>query len=408
MVKQKNKPFTPWHRLLGKLFELLLTPLGVTVSVEFKLMSDPPRGDILLLRRQQPRWTIEQLAYLPDGIRHSQASDILVEFKYSESLTAQTIAKVLSYDTLYRDTQEVPSHQVESFILCSKTPRSALLKDYGYRPTPWPGVYQSDNILLKNVKLLLLNDLSNEPHNAFVKCFASRSEVVQMAFKVLDLGHWTNKLWGFLLGLKDFLAKKGVIMTKIKEITPEYIMEIGEKMFEGMLASMPAEEVLARYKPADKMFEAILARMPAKEVLSHYKPEEVLSQYKPEEVLSRYKPEEVLSRYKPEEVLSRYKPEEVLSRYKPEEVLSRYKPEEVLSRYKPELERRAEQTKRQAIVQQIERVLRLRFRPNEDILTQVSERLQKLDLARLEQLSETAILANQFADFELELGNSKI
>jgi hypothetical protein len=353
MVKQKTKPFTPWHRLLGKLFELLLTPLGVTVSVEFKLMSDPPRGDILLLRRQQPRWTIEQLAYLPDGIRHSQASDILVEFKYSESLTAQTIAKVLSYDTLYRDTQEVPSHQVESFILCSKTPRSALLKDYGYRPTEWPGVYQSDNILLKNVKLLLLNDLSNEPHNAFVKCFASRSEVVQTAFKILDLGHWTNKLWGFLLGLKDFLTEKGAVMTKRKEITPEYIMEIGDKMFEGMLASMPAEEVLARYKPADKMFEAMLARMPTKEVLSHYKPEEVLSQYK------------------------------------------------------PELERRAEQTKYQTkyqtIVQQIERALRLRFRPNEATLTQVSAHLQKLDLAKLEQLSETAILANQFADFELAL-----
>ncbi len=391
-MKQKTKPITPWHRLLGKLFELLLTPLGITVTVDFKLMSDPPRGDILLLRREQPYWTAEQLAYLPDGIRNSQASDILVEFKYTESLTGQMIAKVLSYDTLYREIQELPTERVESFILCSKTPRPKLLKDYGYRPTEWAGVYQSGNILLEHVKILVLNDLSNDPHNAFVKCFASRIEVVQLAFKVLDLGNWSRKLWGFLLGLQNSLIKKGVIMTrikKIKEITPEDVMDLGERIFEAMLASMPTKEVLSRYK--------------AEEVLAQYKPEERLLGLKSEEVLSRYKFEEVLSRYKPEEVLSRYNPEERLFGLKSEEVLSRYKPEEVLARYKPELERREKQAKCQTMLQQIERTLRLRFRSDEAILIQVREHLAKLDLTTLEQLSEVAILASQLADFEVKL-----
>ncbi len=418
-MKQKTKPITPWHRLLGKLFELLLTPLGITVTVDFKLMSDPPRGDILLLRREQPYWTAEQLAYLPDGIRNSQASDILVEFKYTESLTGQMIAKVLSYDTLYREIQELPTERVESFILCSKTPRPKLLKDYGYRPTEWAGVYQSGNILLEHVKILVLNDLSNDPHNAFVKCFASRIEVVQLAFKVLDLGNWSRKLWGFLLGLQNSLIKKGVIMTrikKIKEITPEDVMDLGERIFEAMLASMPtkevlsrykAEEVLAQYKPEERLLglksEEVLSRYKFEEVLSRYKPEEVLSRYNPEERLFGLKSEEVLSRYKPEEVLSRYNPEERLFGLKSEEVLSRYKPEEVLARYKPELERREEQAKCQTMLQQIERTLRLRFRSDEAILIQVREHLAKLDLTTLEQLSEVAILASQLADFEVKL-----
>jgi len=47
--------------------------------------------------------------------------------------------------------------------------------------------------------------------------------------------------------------------------------------------------------------------------------------------------------------------------------------------------------------------LRLRFQLNKDALMQISKNLQKLDLTTLEQLSETAILANQMADFEVKL-----
>jgi len=194
---------------------------------------------------------------------------------------------------------------------------------------------------------------------------------------------------------------------KIKEITPENVMELGDRIFEAMLASMPTKEVLSRYKPEERLLglkpEEVLSRYKPEEVLSRYKPEERLFGLKSEEVLSRYKPEERLFGLKSEEVLSRYKPEERLFGLKSEEVLSRYKPEEVLARYKPELERREEQAKCQTMLQQIERTLRLRFRPDEAILIQVREHLAKLDLATLEQLSEVAILASQLADFEIKL-----
>lgn len=43
---------TQWHRLLGKHLELLLTPVGITVQTEPQVMSEPPKVDILLLRRE--------------------------------------------------------------------------------------------------------------------------------------------------------------------------------------------------------------------------------------------------------------------------------------------------------------------------------------------------------------------
>ncbi len=87
---------THWHQLLGKLFELVLTSFGIEVQVDFNLMSKPPRADLLLLRRDPAQliWTLEQLARLPDGIRDSLASHILIELKYTEPVTGDVLEKV--------------------------------------------------------------------------------------------------------------------------------------------------------------------------------------------------------------------------------------------------------------------------------------------------------------------------
>jgi hypothetical protein len=53
MKKTKPKSKTRWHRLLGRLLEELLAPLGISVFTEFPLMSEPPKTDILLLRKKK-------------------------------------------------------------------------------------------------------------------------------------------------------------------------------------------------------------------------------------------------------------------------------------------------------------------------------------------------------------------
>ena len=45
------------HRLMGRIFEIALTPLDILVQSEIQMMSEPPRADLLLLRRKGKVWT---------------------------------------------------------------------------------------------------------------------------------------------------------------------------------------------------------------------------------------------------------------------------------------------------------------------------------------------------------------
>ncbi len=400
---------THWHQLLGKLLELVLTSLGIEVHIDFNLMSKPPRADVLLLRRDphQLTWTVEQLACLPDGIRNSSASHILAELKYSEPVTGDVLEKVHGYDIFYRTTHELKKSEVATFILSSHTTKKEVLVEYGYEEVVGlPGVYCSDYPMVSRVVVVMLNELRDEPHNAFVKCFASRATEKRKAFRALmgmSFSVLSSSLWMFLAGLRRAMLGKGD--EEMRVITPDDIMALGKQMQEMLLESMSVEERLRGLDIEERLrgldSEEVLSQYKTEEVLSRYKTEEVLSRYKTEEVLSRYKTEEVLSRYKPEEVLSRYKTEEVLSRYKPEEVLSRYKPEEVLSRYKPQLEQR----ECQGALKLLNRTLQIRFHLSP---TYFGNRLEGLPLETLELLSEVAVTANTLLEFETRLNELTI
>jgi len=176
MEKQESKKTkTRWHRLLGRLLKELLTPTGITVLTDVPVMSEPPEADILLIRREKYRtWTKEQKARLPDGIRDSLAKHILLEFKYSESINKRVFRQTLCYDYLYPAGQKMEDNEVQSFIISSKTPRESTLREFAYFPAEKSGVYHSKNTFLENIPLILLNELSNEPHNVWIKCFASK------------------------------------------------------------------------------------------------------------------------------------------------------------------------------------------------------------------------------------------
>jgi hypothetical protein len=72
---------TNWHLPFGESLEWDLTPVGVPIYPEALVMSKPPRVDVLILRQPETAWTAEQQERLPDGIRQSTASHILLEFK---------------------------------------------------------------------------------------------------------------------------------------------------------------------------------------------------------------------------------------------------------------------------------------------------------------------------------------
>jgi len=283
---------TRWHRLLGTLFEELLSPTGVSVFTDFPVMAESPEADILLLRKEPGKWTAEQAAFLPDGIRDSSAAHILIEFKYTESVTEDTFRQTTGYEFFYRHSRRLRMQDIQFFIMSAKTPQENLLTLFGYSLSEKQGIYLSDTPILRIFPLLCLNELSKEMHNAFVKCFASRRQEKTVAFNAI-MQEWIKKmnpeLQRFIDGLLCYwFSEKGEHMETL-ELTPEKVKEMGKVWADMVLSGMSVEERLKGLKPED--------------VLSRYNPEEVLSRYKLEEVLSRYKPEEVLFRYKPKERL---------------------------------------------------------------------------------------------------------
>ncbi|MGE0086095.1 MAG: hypothetical protein AB7S75_16940 [Desulfococcaceae bacterium] len=325
MKKTSEKGRTRWHILLGKLLQELLEPLGITVYTEFSVMAAAPRADILLIRKKHMEWTPEQLRFLPDGIRDSNAEHILIEFKYTESVTKKAFRQILGYETFYTDSHNLADREVQSFVISSKTPGETVLKDMGYFPSEKTGVYRHDFWMLEKIPLICLNELTDEPHNAFVKCFASqRKEKIAAvsALRRLGLGTLRLQVQWFLEGLlRYWFSEKGEYMETM-ELTPEKVTEMGKMWADLILSGLSTDDILTRYSPDD--------------ILSRYKPEERLKGLGPEEVMSMYKPEERLKGLGTEERLKGLGTEERLKGLGPEERLKGLGPEERLKGLDPE------------------------------------------------------------------------
>ena len=142
---------TPWHRFLARGFEDTIGRERVLVKSESPIGSEPPKVDTVLLRRETPTWTEAQRALLPDGVRDTDASTILIEFKYTESLTLDALWQAVGYDYFYRTSHELTQDDVRTFILCAKTPQAERLAAFGYEATDLPGVYRSTNIYVAHI-----------------------------------------------------------------------------------------------------------------------------------------------------------------------------------------------------------------------------------------------------------------
>ncbi len=318
--KNEGKNITRWHHLLAKMLEELLTPVDITVIQDFPIMSSSPEADILLIRRDHTRWTQEQLMRLPDGIRDTRADHILIEFKYTESVNKAAMAQALAYDTFYRRIQKsLKQERIQTFIVSSRTPGKRVKEKFGYTKEKKPGVYHSTCPMLDSLHMISINELSDECHNDFFKCFASRKKENQRAFKMLLQSGQRRLSAGFYylisgLGNIIFHKRKGGT-TMEREFTPKLVTEMGKELREMLLNGLRPEDFLPRFKP-----EEILAGLKPEEILANFKPEEILAGFKPEEILAGLKPEEILANFKPEEVLANFKPEEILSAFSIEDI----------------------------------------------------------------------------------------
>ncbi len=239
-----------WHRLLAKLLEQLLSSEGVTVLSELPATSNPPEIDVLLLRRNGLQWTERQRALLPDGIRDHHCAHHLLECKITESVTEQSLQQALTYDYLYRQSQELSSPEVQTYVVSAKTPQANKLMAWGYTAAEYPGVYVSTSPLISRVMLLVLNELRDVPHNEYLRLFASRKQVRREAFHYLN-GKPITQIWTVIYALQKAYELEGVDMNK--EITVESLLEMGEEMRKQAVASASLEERLAGLGPEERL-----------------------------------------------------------------------------------------------------------------------------------------------------------
>jgi len=249
----ETTPPIKWHSIFAAMLRELLTPLQIRVLDEV-----PVSGNIdtlLIQLLEGPHWTEAQRQVLPDGLRDSLATRLLIELKYSQSLEEDTFRQAITYDFLYRQQPELRNLSVEAiqtFIVSAKTPQAETLNKFHYQPSEWAGVYVSDDLLLHRIPLLVLNQLSDEPHNVFFKLFASRRQAKLAAMATLQGYGLTGKLFWLIKGLLNRWFKSGGDF--MEAITAETLMEEGKHLVE-LLAPLLTEEELLQLPTGQKVLE---------------------------------------------------------------------------------------------------------------------------------------------------------
>ncbi|MGN7614488.1 hypothetical protein ACQZV8_20660, partial [Magnetococcales bacterium HHB-1] len=190
-MKDKKKR-TCWHCLLRDLLKETLQPRGVEVLSE-KVVVKNPRADLILIRRTGDFWTEEQRLFLADGLRDVPEDHILIELKMRESITAGAFKKISAYDYFYLQREKLDREKLQSVLVGAITPRRDILRRFSFEPMEAPGVYICKRSPWgENLRVILLNELDDKPHNAFLKCFASRKAERKKAFATLMRSDWLH------------------------------------------------------------------------------------------------------------------------------------------------------------------------------------------------------------------------
>ncbi|MGN7611130.1 hypothetical protein ACQZV8_03490 [Magnetococcales bacterium HHB-1] len=242
---EEKKEKTCWHCWLRQILRTVLQPRGVEVLSE-EMVVEIPRADLILIRRVGDFWTEEQRLFLADGLRDLPTDHILIELKMRESITASALKKISAYDYFYLQRKELDRKRLQSILIGAITPRSDILKQFNFEPTKVAGVYIcKDSRWCNNLRVILLNELDNKPHNAFLKCFASRKVERTKAFATIMRSYWLHAS----SNLPHLIAQLRRLWMEITEETLEYD-DITEEEYWAW-----AKKLMLLAMPIEKMFE---------------------------------------------------------------------------------------------------------------------------------------------------------
>ncbi|MGN7610740.1 DUF4351 domain-containing protein [Magnetococcales bacterium HHB-1] len=109
---------------------------------------------------------------------------------------------------------------------------------YACKKTPWCG----------SIRVILLNELADTPHNAPLKIFASRREERRKAFKTINRSGLINKSVKFrhiIIGLWRLMMKGSMDRMDAGEMTSNHIATLGKEWLEGIIEASSDDELLS-------------------------------------------------------------------------------------------------------------------------------------------------------------------
>jgi hypothetical protein len=159
----------------------LFSDKGLSVSTLELVDESSLNENILVLTRSQI--TEAQKERLPDGVRDSEATHLILKMIYHSQPNEDDFISALFYRSRYQQNQGLTDKEVQLFVISVQTPKE-IRENLGYQNMRLAGVYESQEPLLTDVLLISINELSEEPHNALLKCFASEKQERQKGYKV--------------------------------------------------------------------------------------------------------------------------------------------------------------------------------------------------------------------------------
>ncbi|MGN7612844.1 hypothetical protein ACQZV8_12250 [Magnetococcales bacterium HHB-1] len=225
-----------WHRLLTSVLIETLEHLHIEVRPEVPVYKEPPVADVIILRQEGEVWLDEQRCWLADGLRDSTARELLIEFKMRESINEASVRQTVINDQLYLQSHKRKREALQSFLISSQTPAKKTLQQLKFESTGANGVYRSPLPLVRQIRLIVLNELDNKPHNAIWKVFSSRKKEQAKAFatlKKMGLDKISEALEWLIAGLWSLRMDKAITDPNLVGITPDDVMQIGKEWLES-------------------------------------------------------------------------------------------------------------------------------------------------------------------------------
>lgn len=222
--------------------------LGVMINImtqpEVRTGALPPAIDLLLVRREPGKpWTPWQLLFLSDGIRDSTATHILIELKYTESLTYHAIEALIGYEVFYRRNNKLPRRAVQSVIMLAKQPRESTRTRVGLTVRMAPGVYRGTHWTLVSKRMIVVSELSVAIHNVFVRLFSTQKAIQIAAFEQFqrELMHKVpTEVTTFVFTVNELLHKGGKSM---ETLALEEVLMREKTIAHKIVANMPEDEL---------------------------------------------------------------------------------------------------------------------------------------------------------------------